>query len=146
MLTGIEANDIIVGAYVDDRGGVCPMLAAHRCGGRTSFAEFARAWDDFTRAGRRPAPATPDQLDTLHTMLASSMPADRERTPDVAGDPQRADTGERDRSGELRHRHGWAWLRLFRRYDDYAEAVARLEDEGREYSADDAREHTLSAR
>ena len=30
MLEGIRSNDIIVGAYVDRKGGVCPMLAAHR--------------------------------------------------------------------------------------------------------------------
>ena len=43
MLEGVRSNEIIVGAYVDRRGGVCPMLAAHRCGGRTSFVSFARA-------------------------------------------------------------------------------------------------------
>src|SRR5919107_2717182 len=52
MLEGIRANDIIVGAYVDRKGGVCPMLAAHRCGGRTDFLSFAHAWDRFTRAKR----------------------------------------------------------------------------------------------
>ena len=31
MLAGVRANErIIVGAYVDGEGGVCPMLAAHR--------------------------------------------------------------------------------------------------------------------
>ena len=43
MLTGVEANRIIVGAYTDRKGGVCPMLAAHRNGGRTSLASFAHA-------------------------------------------------------------------------------------------------------
>ena len=52
MLEGINANDIIVGAYVDRKGGVCPMLAAHRCGGRTDFLAFAHAWDRFTHAKR----------------------------------------------------------------------------------------------
>jgi hypothetical protein len=32
MLEGIEANRIIVGAYSDRQGGICPMLAAHRNG------------------------------------------------------------------------------------------------------------------
>ena len=41
MLTGVEANRIIVGAYTDRKGGVCPMLAAHRNGGRTSLASIA---------------------------------------------------------------------------------------------------------
>jgi hypothetical protein len=43
MLEGIHANEIIVGAYSDRAGGVCPMLAAHRHGGRTSFVSFAHA-------------------------------------------------------------------------------------------------------
>src|SRR3984885_12925650 len=31
MLAGVRGNErIIVGAYVDEYGGVCPMLAAHR--------------------------------------------------------------------------------------------------------------------
>src|SRR4051794_25456981 len=45
MLEGVRANDIIVGAYADREGGVCPMLAAHRRGGRTNFISFAKAWD-----------------------------------------------------------------------------------------------------
>src|SRR5919198_4165746 len=57
MLAGVEANRIIVGAYTDRKGGVCPMLAAHRNGGRTSLASFARAWDRYTGA-RRPRLAT----------------------------------------------------------------------------------------
>ena len=38
-----------------------------------------------------------------------------------------ADTGERDRSRELSRREGWAWLRPFRRYDDYERALLELE-------------------
>ena len=45
---------IIVGAYTAPGGGVCPMLAAHRNGGRTDFADFAKAWDRYARAGREP--------------------------------------------------------------------------------------------
>ena len=57
MLDGVQSSErIIVGAYVDGHGGVCPMLAAHRCGGRTDFLSFARSWDRFTRAGRRARP------------------------------------------------------------------------------------------
>ena len=48
MLEGVQRNDIIVGAYTDRKGGVCPMLAAHRCGGRTDFLAFAHSWDRFT--------------------------------------------------------------------------------------------------
>ena len=50
MLDGINRNRVIVGAYTDKRGGVCPMLAAHRNGGRTDFGTFARAWDAYTGA------------------------------------------------------------------------------------------------
>ncbi len=50
MLEGVRAQErILVGAYVDDQGGVCPMLAAHRCGGRTDFLSFAKSWDRFAR-------------------------------------------------------------------------------------------------
>ena len=76
MLGGIEANDIIVGAYTDRRGGVCPMLAAHRNGGRTSLASFARAWDRYTGARGRARPATPRELNTLRAMLEASIALD----------------------------------------------------------------------
>jgi hypothetical protein len=76
MLEGIQANRIIVGAYTDQRGGVCPMLAAHRCGGRTSLASFAKAWDRYTSAGHRPRPASGRELGTLRTMLEASLAED----------------------------------------------------------------------
>ena len=42
MLAGLLCGrPIIAGAYVDGTGGVCPMLAAHRCGGRTNFLSDA---------------------------------------------------------------------------------------------------------
>ena len=50
MLEGIRAHPICVGAYTDGRGGVCPMLAAHRNGSRVCFLGFARAWDAYSRA------------------------------------------------------------------------------------------------
>lgn len=39
---------------------------------------------------------------------------------------RRLDTGERDRTSELRQREGWSWLRLFRNYDDYEGALQAL--------------------
>lgn len=75
MLRGIDSNPIIVGAYVDRDGGVCPMLAAHRNGGRTSLASFARAWDGYTDA-KRPRPATRRELRTLRSLLEASLSAD----------------------------------------------------------------------
>jgi hypothetical protein len=72
MLDGINANDIIVGAYVDRKGGVCPMLAAHRCGGRTDFLAFAHSWDRFTRA-KRPRRATEREIAVLVSYLEASL-------------------------------------------------------------------------
>src|SRR3954454_17664118 len=75
MLEGIRANDIIVGAYVDRKGGVCPMLAAHRCGGRTDFLAFAHAWDRFTHA-KRARRATEREIAVLVSYLDASLIAD----------------------------------------------------------------------
>ncbi len=73
MLEGIGATTIIVGGYTDGQGGVCPMLAAHRNGGRTAFASFAHAWDRYTRAGETPRRASERELRTLSTMLEASI-------------------------------------------------------------------------
>jgi hypothetical protein len=78
MLEGIRANEIIVGAY-SNRDGICPMLAAHRAGGRTSFVGFARAWDRFalrqvrSRKARR---ASHRELLVLKAHLEASLLAD----------------------------------------------------------------------
>jgi hypothetical protein len=73
MLGALDRNPIIVGAYTAPGGGVCPMLAAHRNGGRTDYAEFARAWDRYARAGKQARPATEGELTALRTMLESSI-------------------------------------------------------------------------
>jgi hypothetical protein len=168
MLDGINRNEIIVGAYTDGDG-ICPMLAAHRSGGRTSLISFARAWDRFayrdarTRVARR---ATERELLILRTHLEASLladttpeqdlgdavaehrellarrerrgedgrrrerQADRDRRARPSRDSERTSRpGDPDRSRELRTRHGWAWMRVFRRYDDYERALARLEQE-----------------
>jgi hypothetical protein len=73
MLEGVRVNErIIAGAYVDERGGVCPMLAAHRCGGRTDFLSFAKSWDRFTRAARMRA-ATAREVAILVAQLEDSL-------------------------------------------------------------------------
>lgn len=80
MLRGIDSNRIIVGAYTDpSSGGVCPMLAAHRNGGRTSVGSFALAWDSYTNA-KRPRRATRREVRTLRSLLEWSLGA----SPDVA--------------------------------------------------------------
>jgi hypothetical protein len=76
MLRGISSNRIVVGAYVDRAtGGICPMLAAHRNGGRTSLASFARAWDRYTGA-KRPRLATRRELNALRSLLEVSLAAE----------------------------------------------------------------------
>jgi hypothetical protein len=158
MLDGMDKNRIIVGAYVDRDGGVCPMLAAHRHGGRTNLASFAKAWDRYTRAGKGPRPATERELRTLRTMLEASIAleavgADGELALAVA-EHQAAkrrrgrqslpwDSGERDRTSELRDRHGWSWLRLFRRYDAYEAALRDIEAAERRAEREEEREREL---
>jgi hypothetical protein len=143
MLDGIRSSRIIVGAYVDREGGVCPMLAAHRNGGRTSLASFARSWDRYTKANGKPRPATERELRTLTAMLEASVALDEhgpeslteaiaqhkasiERRPRRRVRPR--ETGERDRSGELQSRPGWAWMRPLRRLDEYEVAMLELEE------------------
>ena len=72
MLEGIRANRVIVGAYTDKRGGVCPMLAAHRNGGRTDFGTFAKAWDAFTGA-KRPRRASAREVRTLRGYIEVAL-------------------------------------------------------------------------
>ncbi len=74
MLVGVRSNErIIVGAYVDRDGGVCPMLAAHRQGGRTDFLTFARSWDRFTRAAGSSRAATEREVRILIAQLEDSL-------------------------------------------------------------------------
>lgn len=140
MLEGVRSNEIIVGAYTDREGGVCPMLAAHRCGGRTNFVSFARAWDRFTKA-KHARRATERELRILEAHLEASILADehvdlraaiREHRELVASRPRpraRVRPGDPDRSKELRRRGGWSWMRPFRRLDDYERALAMVEAE-----------------
>jgi hypothetical protein len=156
MLQGIAANDIIVGAYTNGQG-ICPMLAAHRNGGRTNLISFARAWDRFALGGSRgtkPRPATARELLVLRTHLEASLLEEDTPTAELAAAieshhrlvssrrtaesrsplgaesaPRRLRPGDPDRSRELRGRPGWRWTRLFRRYDDYRWALEQVEVE-----------------
>jgi hypothetical protein len=153
MLRGVDSNEIIVGAYTDRDGGVCPMLAAHRNGGRTSFASFARAWDDFTHA-RRPRPATRREIRALRTYLEMSLLADEtcggslvqiadgirsERR--AAATREAAETAPRPGDGfrapELRARHRWSWARPAKRLDVFEATVAAASEQHAEQAADD---------
>ena len=129
MLEGIEANRIIVGAYTDRQGGICPMLAAHRNGGRTSLVSFARAWDRYTGARGKPRPAREREVNTLRAMLETSIGL--EEIASLASVPRprarrRPHTGERHRAAELRNAPGWAWLRPFRRLDEFERALSAV--------------------
>jgi hypothetical protein len=159
MLDAINQNQIIVGAYTDNKGGVCPMLAAHRNGGRTSLASFARAWDRYTGAYEGARPATRRELRTLRAMLEASLWTDGPqpslgsvvdehlatraeravREEHEPAKPAKRDTGERDRTSELRDKPGWAWLRVFRRYDEYEAAL-----DGATASRDDQEDRELT--
>jgi hypothetical protein len=68
---------VIVGAYSDKRGGVCPMLAAHRNGGRTNMGTFARAWDEYTGAdAKKPRRASFREVSVLQNYLEMALIAD----------------------------------------------------------------------
>jgi hypothetical protein len=74
MLDGVRSSErVIAGAYVDEHGGVCPMLAAHRGGGRTNFLTFAKSWDRFARVAGKARPATARELAILIGQLEGSL-------------------------------------------------------------------------
>jgi hypothetical protein len=129
MLAGLDRYDrIIVGAYTDRKGGVCPMLAAHRCGGRTDFSSFARAWDRFTGAGSRARSASERELRTLRAQLEASLWHEEDARAEATGAtvppvPAAPEIDVPEPPTE-RRRLGAAWLRPFRRWDGYSDAVA----------------------
>jgi hypothetical protein len=97
MLEGIRSNErIIVGAYVDGEGGVCPMLAAHQAGGRTSFLPFAKSWDRFTRAKRGARQATKRELAILVGQLQASLLSEGDIDLDRAIEEHRELLGRRE--------------------------------------------------
>ncbi len=139
------------------------MLAAHRNGGRTSLASFARSWDRFT-AARRPRLATDREVRTLTSYIEMSLLRDETgdaslaaaarqiraerdtafRTGDAPAPSHvtarkrlRRDTGERNRGPELRLRRLWSWLRPTKRYDVFTERLAAAEEQLNEQWASD---------
>ena len=132
MLRGIDANSIIVGGYTDRDGGVCPMLAAHRNGGRTNFASFALAWDAFTGAGKRSRRASRREVRALRTYLEMSLLEDDSRlgaggTMAEAADRIRADR-RKFAAREAETTGGWSWLRPARGIDIF-ETLATIEQD-----------------
>jgi hypothetical protein len=141
MLDGIHSNAIIAGAYADPEG-ICPMLAAHRAGGRTSAISFARAWDRFAFGGARvtgPRRATAREVLVLRSQLEASLLAEDAPDGDLAAaiashrrlvaarPPTPERPGDLDRSRELAAKPGWSWTRVARSYDEYTRALEELD-------------------
>jgi hypothetical protein len=101
MLEGVRADPIIVGGYSDKSGGVCPMLSAHRRGGRTSFVSFAHAWDRFAGVRKRARRATRRELRVLEANLEASILAEA----DLAGAIRDHQAIARDRRGREARAH-----------------------------------------
>jgi hypothetical protein len=138
MLRGVRDSErVIIGAYVDDRGGACPMLAAHRCGGRTDFLTFARSWDRFTRAKQGRRVATPRELRILITQLEDSLAQSSGLEFDQAISEHRALRGRRlrgrrrlpagaDPTGEIVvRRKRWSLRRSVGRHGAFSETELR---------------------
>jgi hypothetical protein len=126
MLDGIRDNEIIVGAYSDRHGGVCPMLAAHRHGGRTNFVSFAHAWDRFAGA-KRARRATERELRVLASQLQGSILA--EDTADLAVAIADHQAVARERRAREARSTGLSWVRARRDAADAERALERVERE-----------------
>jgi hypothetical protein len=139
MLDGIARNPIIVGAYANEDG-VCPMLAAHRNGGRTSLISFARAWDRFAfREVRKGSArrATERELRVLKTYLEASLLEDEL--------PRTGLAGARREHLELRRRREQTAARDARRASDEArERRRRAREAARARATVRARRHESS--
>ena len=100
------------------------MLVAH--------LEASLLDDERVAADLRAAIADHRELVDRRTRREAEDASARRRRP---GDP--------DRSKELGGRHGWRWLRPFRRLDDYERALAMVEREADAERAERERETEL---
>jgi hypothetical protein len=75
MLHGLGHNTVITGAFAASGQGACPMMVAHREGGRTSCCTFPEAWDKFTGVyGRHIVrEATPYEVQILCEEIEASL-------------------------------------------------------------------------
>ena len=75
MLHGLGNNTVITGAFAASGQGACPMMVAHREGGRTSCCTFPEAWDKFTGVyGRHIVrEATPYEVQILCEEIEASL-------------------------------------------------------------------------
>ncbi len=128
MLDGIRANPIIVGAYTDNQGGICPMLAAHRNGGRTTLLAFARSWDRFANASRVRR-ASRRELVVLERLLTASLENDAEPADLGAAIADHQALKERNQPQEIEATSltGKPIRRLRPRRGDAERALARLD-------------------
>lgn len=110
MLEGIRSERIIAGAYIDDDGGTCPMLAAHRRGGRTDLLAFARAWDRFAgvEEGSGARVATHHELAVLEAQLEGALLA--QDTQDLGGAVAEHQAAARERRAREAAQTGTDWL------------------------------------
>jgi hypothetical protein len=146
MLAALGSDTpLIAGAYARPGLGVCPLLAAHRRGGREhGRSTFAGEWDRFTRKRtRRARLITEQERRVLESLVRESLlPSDALPEPAaptarqaiVARVPSTPPSGpgdmgrDADRSAELSSFEGWAWLGVYRRLDDYEAALAALRE------------------
>ena len=135
MLDGMDANRIIVGAYTDRQGGDLPdagrppQRRAHRAGQLR-----ARLGPLHRRRQRRRARPPSASCSTLRAMLEASI-AIESGAPDELGHrrvpgpaPAAPEPGATPGSATARRssaQPGWAWLRPFRRLDEYERASRR---------------------
>lgn len=110
MLEGIRTDAIIAGAYTDGDGGICPMLSAHRRGGRTDLLAFARSWDRFTgvEQGRGARVATHHELAVLEAQLEGALLA--QDTVDLGGAVAEHQAAARERRAREAAQTGTDWL------------------------------------
>jgi len=110
MLEGVREGCIIAGAYTDGQGGMCPMLAAHRRGGRTSLLAFARAWDRFVGATKGPVRVSARQLRVLEAQLEGAMLRADDTAGELAGAVADHQATARARRAREAAGTGWEWL------------------------------------
>jgi hypothetical protein len=123
MLEGVRSNEIIVGAYADRAGGVCPMLAAHRAAGARA-SRRSRARGTGSPAPGRARRATPRELRMLEGQLEAGLLADGALDLGAA-----IAEHEAPRARAPRRRERWAGLRPGRRRAEDEAVLHRLEAE-----------------
>ena len=84
MLIGLKNNTVITGAFAASKDGACPMMAAHREGGRTSCCTFPEAWDKFCGVHGRSIVRPATEYEVM--ILCQEIEASLEPLPNVLSD------------------------------------------------------------